>query len=430
MTTKLVSPRGTDLRFKAGETHEDAKEKFIPSTQEKGRLSTQESEEETGFRSPRRGMKSGRQGEFSGVYDKGGHHLKADGTPDMRFKENREEFQGQGYEYTSPKRLRRPISLEPEEREKEEREEKEEKKPRISKREEKEEEEEKHRISKRKERAASEEKITKPKVRIMEKPREKERQRRPKPSLEHIKSDGTPDMRFKENRDKFSGQGYENLTTRGGRGTYGSKANIGIYEGNVPGEHSGKFDSKGHHLKSDGTPDMRFKENREEFSGQGYESPRDPETGYARKSSKYLKDEEEFTNKIYYRRKRPPTPYAIYIRENAPEMKKRHPDMDMNEVFRELGEKWRNSSEKEHRKYYDMYDEEVRRFQYTNQFPHRGPLAFRKFAHEHGYGSSMTKISPTKRPKYDRDNRKIREEDDDQENEDEENVNPNEAITA
>jgi len=330
MTTKLVSPRGSDLRFKGGETQEDVKEKLIPSTQEKGRLSTQESEEETGLRSPRRGMKSGRQGEFSGVYDKVGHHLKADGTPDMRFKENREEFQGQGYEYTSPKRLGRPISLKPEEREKEEREEKEERKQRMSKREEKEERE--PRISKRKERPASEEKIGRPKERIMEKSQQKERLRKPK-QLEHLKSDGSPDMRFKENRDEFSGQGYENLTSRRSQGSYGSKANIGIYEGNVPGEHSGKFDAKGHHLKSDGTPDMRFKENREEYSGKGFESPRDPESGYSLKSRKYLSDEKTFTNKIYYRRKRPPTPYAIYIRENAPEMKKRHPDMDMNRVF-------------------------------------------------------------------------------------------------
>ena len=105
-------------------------------------------------------------------------------------------------------------------------------------------------------------------------------------------------------------------------------------------------------------------------------------------------------------------------------MKKRHPDMDMNEVFRELGEKWRKSSQKEHKKYYDMYDEEVKRFQYTNQFPHRGPLAFRKFAQEHGYGTSSLGSSPSKRPKYERDNRKIRE------NDEEENLNPNEAITA
>jgi hypothetical protein len=420
MTTKLVSPRGSDLRFKGGEPQEDAKEKLIPSTQEKGRLSTQESEEETGLRSPRRGMKSARQGEFSGVYDKEGHHLKADGTPDMRFKENREEFQGQGYEYTSPNRLRRPVSLKPEERE--EREEKEERKPRISKREEKEEGE--PRISKRKERPASEEKMNRPKERIMDKSQQKERLRKPKQSLEHFKSDGSPDMRFKENRDKLSGQGYENLTSRRSQEPYGSKANMGIYEGNVPGEHSGKFDSKGHHLKSDGTPDMRFKENREEFSGKGFESPRDPESGYSLKSRKYLSDEKAFTNKIYYRRKRPPTPYAIYIRENAPEMKKRHPDMDMNEVFRELGEKWRKSSQKEHKKYYDMYDEEVKRFQYTNQFPHRGPLAFRKFAQEHGYGTSSLGSSPSKRPKYERDNRKIRE------NDEEENLNPNEAITA
>jgi len=104
----------------------------------------------------------------------------------------------------------------------------------------------------------------------------------------------------------------------------------------------------------------------------------------------------------------------------------------MNEVFRELGERWRKSSQKEHKKYYEMYDEEVKRFQYTNQFPHRGPLAFRKFAQEHGYGSRSLGTSPSKRPKYERDNRKIREENRnlEQENDEEENLNPNEAITA
>lgn len=492
MTTRLVSPRRADLKFKAGESQEDFKgEKYIPSTQEKGRISTQESEDESGLRSPtRRGQKSGRQGEFSGAYDKEGHHLKSDGTPDMRFKENREEFEGKGFEYTSPKRIgRQTTSREedegsrypgrglksgrqgefsgeydkqghhlkadstPDMRFKENREEfsgegyeytspKRIERPGVSFKQEEIEKEEKGR---REEKGRKEYKPIDSRKRDIKGESEEETGRKPrskqiksvspkkgKPSVEHTKSDGTPDMRFKENRDQYSGKGYENLTSRGGRAPSTSKANMGIFEGNVPGEHSGKFDIKGHHLKQDGTPDMRFKENRDEFSGEGYESPRD-EQGNTRKSAKYLKDGEEFTDKIYYRRKRPPTPYAIYIRENASEMKKKNPDMDMNEVFRELADKWRNSSEKEHRKYYDIYDEEVRRFKYSNQFPHRGPLAFRKFAQEHGL-TTGTDISPNKRSKNERRNRGIKEEkqnnDNDYDYEEDENENPNEAITA
>jgi hypothetical protein len=485
MTTKLVSPRGGDLKFKAGESQETAKgEKVIPSMQERGRVSTQESEDESVVRSPsRRGLKSGRQGEFSGAYDKEGHHLKADGTPDMRFKENREEFEGKGFEYTSPKRTGRQTPLKqedevgsrsqtprrlksgrqgefsgaydksghhlkadrsPDMRFKENRQEfsgegyeytspKRIQKGNSFKFEEKErgekvEKDEKEYRLRRKKEESEEQKTRKPKYKPIGPSKEKER--KGKPSVEHSKSDGTPDMRFKENRDKFSGQGYENLTTRTGRGQSTSKANIGIFEGNVPGEHSGKFDKRGHHLKQDGTPDMRFKENRYEFSGKGFETAKD-EHGNTRKSAKYLREGDEFTHTIYYRRRRPPTPYAIYIRENAPEMKKKNPDMDMNEVFRELGEKWRSSSEKEHRKYYDLYDEEVKRFQYSSQFPHRGPLAFRKFAQEHGL-SRGTYLSPSKKSKNERGNKRIKEEqkDDDKEYDEDENENPNEAITA
>ena len=566
MSAKLISPKSSDMKFKGGEGHEEVKaEKYIPSTQERGRLSTQESEEEFGKKSPRKiGLKSGTQGESSGAYDKEGHHLKSDGTPDMRFKENREEFGGQGYEYTSPIRLKTPISqlkqeetaeesqvlksgrqgefsgqfdkqghhlkasgtpdmrfkenrvafegkgyeyasprrlkrqisprkVKPVEREtrgrgvyqttmyrrsqrpksrrqgefggeydeqghhlkyggtpdmrfKENREEfkgqgYEYVSPRTVKR-----PISKIKPSDRQYDAAKEKpagvremgsRITRKTITTdrsdtnirtrLQKSRENFKTQKPV-KTDHIKSDGTPDMRFKENRDSFSGQDYENITTR--KSPSYSKANLGIAEGNLPGEHVGKFDSKGHHLKQDGTPDMRFQENRLEFSGQGFESPKD-QSGNTRKSPRYLKDEDDiFADKIYYRRKRPPTPYAIYIRENASHMKKLNPDMDMNEVFRELADKWRKSSDKEHQKYYDIYDDEVQRFEYSNQYLHRGPLAYRKFAQEHGLKLGVNS-SYDKRAQYDRYNRQRREEFvSDEQNVEYENRNPNRAETA
>jgi hypothetical protein len=325
------------------------------------------------------GEKSGAQGEFSGNYDREGHHLKADGTPDMRFKENREEFPSEGYEGT---KFERPSS------------------PELSSR--------KSRKSltngKKPERygairKSSKEKSTPPRLskktgskpamrRISQRGKSEKREFKKRESSagarksEHQKSDGTPDMRYKENRENFSGQGYENTTT--GSRYRVSKANLGMYEGNVPGEHSGKYDKKGHHLKNDGTPDMRFKENREEYSGQGYEYPIS-EKGYTLKTPKYMMDENISQKNIYYKRRRPPTPYALYIKDNASHMKRENPDIDMNEVFRELGEQWQSSSEDYKRKYYDMYDKEVRKYEEAyNPGHHRGSLSMRQMAEKKG----------------------------------------------
>ena len=433
MSTKLASPKRVSFE-------DEVQKSDLKSRQDRDKniQSTQESEDESNTKFNRKGYKSGTQGEFSGIFDKEGHHLKSDGTPDMRFKENIDEYRGQGYEYTTSQSKVRGSGSKigeksgaqgefsgnydqeghhlksdgtPDMRFKENREEFSGEGHKGTTVERPSSSQGKQRTSRksslngnRQEQALGFRRATKEKSTLSKSTGKKEsKSARKRISLrgksekrdykkresstgarksEHQKSDGTPDMRYKENRENFSGQGYENTTTSSRYKV--SKANLGMYEGNVPGEHSGKYDKVGHHLKNDGTPDMRFKENREEYSGQGYEYPIS-EKGYTIKTPKYMMDEGISEKKIYYRRIRPPTPYALYVKDNASHMKRENPDIDMNEVFRELGEQWQNSSEDYKRKYYDMYDKEVKRFEEANNpGHHRGPLSMRQRAVKKG----------------------------------------------
>ena len=61
-------------------------------------------------------------------------------------------------------------------------------------------------------------------------------------SAQHLKKDGTPDMRYKENREKNSSTSE----------TPSTKSPI----------TNSSLDKSTTHLKKDGTPDMRYKENR------------------------------------------------------------------------------------------------------------------------------------------------------------------------
>jgi hypothetical protein len=58
----------------------------------------------------------------------------------------------------------------------------------------------------------------------------------------HLTSDGKPDLRFKENNEHAGNPGSHN---------------------DHRGEFSGEYDKLDHHLRSDGSHDMRFKENKE-----------------------------------------------------------------------------------------------------------------------------------------------------------------------
>ena len=55
-------------------------------------------------------------------------------------------------------------------------------------------------------------------------------------------------------------------------------------------------------------------------------------------------------------KRRPPTPYALYIQENASKLHDEEGN-DMNEIFRELADKWNQMDEEEKNQYYDRYTE-------------------------------------------------------------------------
>lgn len=437
MTTRITPRSGVTFRDRS----EDLKPRY-GSDRDRGRQSTQESEVEDTPRASRYSQRN--KGEFSGNFDKSGHHLKSDGTLDLRFRENRDRTSGE----TSP-RTNMPLSNKnqvqfsgdldlsghhlkadgtPDMRFIENRtpsQQDTEGASRISPRS----------FSKSQYKSTGRGKSSTQRQTKRSKSGMRSKSRlRPSAKEERTKSDGTPDMRYKENRINHQGEGFENTTSSSSRYLM-TKANAGIVEGNTPGEHSGKFDGEGRHLKDDGTPDMRFRENRAEFEGQGFEQQRD-ENGNKIKTPRYLQDEDSaFTDKIYYKRKRPPTPYALYVKENASNMKRENPEMDMNEVFRELGEQWRNSTDKYKQSFYDMYNEEVKRFEDTNHLPHRGNLSFRKAAQNRGLKID-TNIKYEKRGKNSGRNRmrNVRDHDDDNEEEDdEEDYTPNrneEEITA
>jgi len=175
---------------------------------------------------------------------------------------------------------------------------------------------------------------------------------------EHLNKDGTPDRRFKENQDDTRSDSENQMNSKY-RYTYRlSNANKLNYFGNTPGEHSGKYDSEGHHLKSDLTPDMRFKENISEFQGEGFEQEKN-EKGQTIKTPKYKLDNSFQTDKIIYIRKRPATPYALYIKDWASQMKRDNEDKNMNDIFRELADQWNCMEEEEKEVYYDQYQEEL-----------------------------------------------------------------------
>jgi len=83
------------------------------------------------------------------------------------------------------------------------------------------------------------------------------------------------------------------------------------------------------------------------------------EKGQSIKTPKYKLDNDFQTDKIIYIRKRPATPYALYIKDWASQMKKDNEDKDMNEIFRELADQWNSMEEEEKKVYYDQYQEEL-----------------------------------------------------------------------
>jgi hypothetical protein len=83
---------------------------------------------------------------------------------------------------------------------------------------------------------------------------------------QHLKSDGTPDMRYKENKVAYSSHSYTPSAS-----SYHSYP-VPSYTGT--------------HLKMDGTPDMRYKENKALYSGSNSSAPKTHNKSYSNPSVK------------------------------------------------------------------------------------------------------------------------------------------------
>jgi len=121
----------------------------------------------------------------------------------------------------------------------------------------------------------------------------------------------------------------------------------------------------------DGTPDYRFKENREDNIEEEHTSSSKNKSSHgsaqknksshgsgqkSRSGQSTPRKNKTMGSMASGSRTRPPTPYALYVKDNASKMHKEE-GMDMNEVFRELGDKWRSMDEDEKNQYYDQYNE-------------------------------------------------------------------------
>jgi hypothetical protein len=78
---------------------------------------------------------------------------------------------------------------------------------------------------------------------------------------QHIKKDGTPDRRYKENKSYSAPSNYSSSTTHLKKdGTPDRR-----YKENKSYSASSNYSSSNTHLKKDGTPDKRYRENRNLF---------------------------------------------------------------------------------------------------------------------------------------------------------------------
>jgi hypothetical protein len=66
---------------------------------------------------------------------------------------------------------------------------------------------------------------------------------------------------------------------------------------------------------------------------------------------------------IYYlKRRRPPSPYALFIKDRLPQMKMENPRGDVGKFFIELGREWHYMDSQKKCEYYLKYNDEVKKY--------------------------------------------------------------------
>jgi hypothetical protein len=78
-----------------------------------------------------------------------------------------------------------------------------------------------------------------------------------------------------------------------------------------------------------------------------------------KKEAKKEKKNEETDDKV----KRPKNAYFFFTAEHREEIKKNKPDLKQKEIFKELGELWKNLSDSKKKKYEDMAAKDKERYE-------------------------------------------------------------------
>jgi upstream-binding transcription factor len=63
-------------------------------------------------------------------------------------------------------------------------------------------------------------------------------------------------------------------------------------------------------------------------------------------------------NQSQIKYKKPLSPYALYVKEQSVELKKKNPESNMNDIYKILGLKWHNMNDDEKDIYYLKHEKE------------------------------------------------------------------------
>jgi hypothetical protein len=144
--------------------------------------------------------------------------------------------------------------------------------------------------------------------------------------------------------------------------------------------------------------DFSFGNFRDNERGEFYRTSRDINSGSDRKMfyAPSLHGEQFIDGQVYIlKRKKPPTPYALFIKDRLPEMKAQNPNGDVGQFFKKLGREWHYMDSSEKCKYYLKYNDELKKYDILKHSIPRGVNPLLRVV----YTDPEENMS-TKRPKY------------------------------
>lgn len=144
--------------------------------------------------------------------------------------------------------------------------------------------------------------------------------------------------------------------------------------------------------------DFSFGNLRDNQRGEFYRTSRDINSGSNSKMfyAPSLHGEQFIDGQVYIlKRKKPPTPYALFIKDRLPEMKAENPNGDVGQFFKKLGREWHYMDSSEKCKYYLKYNDELKKYDILKHSIPRGVNPLLRVVY-----TDTEENMPTKRPKY------------------------------